>query len=382
MDWATCERRKDNVAEAQLLIVVTRHSNSIDKLPDGDYLMSARHGYALYKISAKDGSIVWRLGGKNSDFKMAEGTHFSAQHDARCIFQNETHMTITMMDNAVGIYEGWTSNSNSRGLMLSVNTQDMTATEIAHFDHPGGLGSFAHERGNVQVLPNGNAFVSWTDGCLHSEYTADGRLIAEAQFPAGLKTYRSYKFPWIGLPVAKPKLYSEVVSNDGQLTTVVYISWNGDTAAGKWNLYRTDASGEMTEFLNTTARTGFETSITYEGHIPFVKVDAENSNGEPLPRSVSDAVETIYRNTGDSSPETVGSKDFDTMFRYAVAAFPGGVIVGILLAYALVRTRNGGSILSRRRRSFYAPVNESDEKADSPEGDRLLYENGKKFYSD
>lgn len=51
------------------------HGNSIEKLPDGDYLLSGRRTYAVYKISHKDGSIVWRLGGKKSDFKI-DG-HFS-----------------------------------------------------------------------------------------------------------------------------------------------------------------------------------------------------------------------------------------------------------------------------------------------------------------
>lgn len=43
------------------------HANSVDKCPDGDLLLSIRHTDALYKIS-HDGSIVWRFGGKTSDF--------------------------------------------------------------------------------------------------------------------------------------------------------------------------------------------------------------------------------------------------------------------------------------------------------------------------
>lgn len=43
------------------------HANSLDKCPDGDLLLSIRHSDTIYKIS-HDGSIVWRLGGKKSDF--------------------------------------------------------------------------------------------------------------------------------------------------------------------------------------------------------------------------------------------------------------------------------------------------------------------------
>ena len=38
------------------------HMNSVDKNADGDYLISARYTNAIYKISGKDGSIIWRFG--------------------------------------------------------------------------------------------------------------------------------------------------------------------------------------------------------------------------------------------------------------------------------------------------------------------------------
>ena len=39
------------------------HINSIDKNKHGDYLISARHVSCVYKISGKDGHVVWRLNG-------------------------------------------------------------------------------------------------------------------------------------------------------------------------------------------------------------------------------------------------------------------------------------------------------------------------------
>lgn len=38
------------------------HLNSIDKFSGGDYLVSSRHMDAIYRISHKDGQVVWRLG--------------------------------------------------------------------------------------------------------------------------------------------------------------------------------------------------------------------------------------------------------------------------------------------------------------------------------
>ena len=49
------------------------HINSVEKLPNGDYLISARNTWGVYEISGKTGKVVWRLGGKKSDFEMGRG---------------------------------------------------------------------------------------------------------------------------------------------------------------------------------------------------------------------------------------------------------------------------------------------------------------------
>ena len=49
------------------------HINSIDELSDGNLLVSARNTWALYEIDKRTGEIVWRLGGRRSDFAMGDG---------------------------------------------------------------------------------------------------------------------------------------------------------------------------------------------------------------------------------------------------------------------------------------------------------------------
>lgn len=213
-------------------------------------------------------------------------------------------MTISVMDNAVGVWEdvGYRSNPNSRGLIMSLNLETMVATEVAHYDHPGGIGAYATERGNVQVLPGGNVFITWTNSAQHSEYTADGTLIAEAKFYTPLKTYRSFKYSWVGHRKQKPDVHSEVfAAADGKLHTVVRVSWNGDTTAAKWRVYRTDAAGANAELLETIQKTGFETSITYKEFVPYVKVDAVNGAGTLLENSRSDAIRTIFLPKADAT---------------------------------------------------------------------------------
>lgn len=46
------------------------HLNSVDRDPEtGNYLVSGRHTHTLYLISP-EGAIIWRLGGKKSDFSL------------------------------------------------------------------------------------------------------------------------------------------------------------------------------------------------------------------------------------------------------------------------------------------------------------------------
>lgn len=74
------------------------HVNSIDKNEAGDYILSARFTNTIYMISGQDGHIIWRLGGKFSDFNM--DFTFSKQHHARFIESNSTRTVISFLNNA------------------------------------------------------------------------------------------------------------------------------------------------------------------------------------------------------------------------------------------------------------------------------------------
>jgi hypothetical protein len=70
------------------------HVNSIADGPGGTILVSGRNTTALYPIR-RDGSIVWRLGGKRSDFGPAAAVKLRFQHHARFHGPN----TISVFDN-------------------------------------------------------------------------------------------------------------------------------------------------------------------------------------------------------------------------------------------------------------------------------------------
>src|SRR5204863_9360513 len=93
------------------------HVNSIDVDTDGNLLVSARNTHAVYKLKRRTGAILWRLGGKRSDFAMGPGTRFAWQHDAR----RRPDGTVSLFDNEAAPQV----RAQSRGLVLRLNMPRM-----------------------------------------------------------------------------------------------------------------------------------------------------------------------------------------------------------------------------------------------------------------
>src|SRR6202034_1834303 len=124
MEW----RSLDHIAISESYLPPGRgvydyfHLNSIEVLPDGNLLISARHTWALYKLDRKTGRVIWRLGGKRSDFAIEKQARFSWQHHARRVGPG----TITVFDDGAAVVPNTLSvrqtESQSRGLILAVDT--------------------------------------------------------------------------------------------------------------------------------------------------------------------------------------------------------------------------------------------------------------------
>jgi hypothetical protein len=54
----------------------------------------------------------------------------------------------------------------------------------------------APAEGNTQTTRNGGLFVGWGTLPYISEFSPSGRLLFNAEFPAGVSTYRAYRLPW------------------------------------------------------------------------------------------------------------------------------------------------------------------------------------------
>src|SRR5829696_2522808 len=118
------------------------HINSIDVDHDDNLLISARNTSAVYKIDRGSGEVIWRLGGKKSDFEMGKGTRTAFQHDAR----RREDGTITIFDNGAGPQV----HPQSRGIVVDLDMEGMKAPLVREYTHPDEL--LSTSQGNMQVL--------------------------------------------------------------------------------------------------------------------------------------------------------------------------------------------------------------------------------------
>jgi hypothetical protein len=246
------------------------HINSVSPDDDGGLLVSARSTHTIYKID-RHGTIVWRLGGAGSDFTMGPGSTFAWQHDAR----RQPDGTITVFDNgATPAVE-----KLSRGLILDVDEQAMTASLARQYTHPRVL---TGSQGSMQLLPGGNAFVGWGETPRVSEFDAGGRIVFDALLGSRYQSYRAFRLPWTGAPADAPAIAADTRPS----RRTVYVSWNGATEVRTWQLLSGSSAATLAPLASVAAR-GFETAIPAHGAGPWVAVRALDTHGAELGASQS-----------------------------------------------------------------------------------------------
>ena len=258
------------------------HINSIDVDHDDNLLICARKTYAVYKIDRKTGEVIWRLGGKKSDFEMGEGTRFAFQHDARRLPDG----TISIFDNGATIFQNGLPKAveESRVIILDPDERTMKASLVHEYTHPDG--QYADAAGNAQVLPNGNVFVGWGRALAISEFSREGELLFDARLPPGNRTYRAFRSEWSTNPSTRPAVAAERIS-EGEVE--VYASWNGGTEVESWTVLAGPQPDQL-EPLGSVSRGGFETAMVARTSDRYVAVQARDRLGQT--RGTSRPVET------------------------------------------------------------------------------------------
>jgi hypothetical protein len=244
------------------------HINSIGFDADGNLLVSARNSWTVYKIDRTTGAVLWRLGGKRSDFTVGDGARFAWQHDAR----RQPDGTMTLFDDEAMPQEA----PQSRGLILKVDDTSRTATLVRQYTR----NLLAGSQGDMQVLPNGDVIIGWGSLPNVSEFTPDGKLRFDAHFPSTVQSYRAFDLPWHGHPTEP---IAVGVARKG-VGWAVSVSWNGATDVARWQVLGGPTARAL-QPLATAARTGFETTISTSAAPAVIVVSALDAGGHELGRS-------------------------------------------------------------------------------------------------
>ena len=250
------------------------HVNSVELDRDGNYLVSGRNTWCVYKIHHGTGEIMWRLGGRESDFTFGTDAGFAWQHDARR--HGGSDYLVSLFDD--GSIPGILSQPYSKGLVLALDFRRKHASAYRKYIHTPHV--VAHSLGSVQMLPNGNVFVGWGSSPFVTEYTRNGHVVFDAHLPHGGENYRALRQTWVGRPATPPDLVYR--RTEGHPT--VYASWNGATEVASWLLH-SGPKGSAPTAGARTPRSGFETAIAVPTGHKLAFAAALDRYGKELGRS-------------------------------------------------------------------------------------------------
>jgi hypothetical protein len=174
------------------------HINAVHLDTDGNLLIDARNTWTTYKVSLRTGAVIWELGGKQSSFTLraapgqvldSDGEIFAWQHDPEALGGG----LYTWFDDEAGAAGGLLL-AHSRAVTVRLDLATHVATLIKSDNQPEGL--VAGAEGNAQTMADGDLFVGWGVLPYISEFSPSGTLLFNAQFPAGVSTYRAYRLAW------------------------------------------------------------------------------------------------------------------------------------------------------------------------------------------
>jgi hypothetical protein len=247
------------------------HINSIGVARDGNLLVSARQTSTVYKVDRRTGRVIWRLGGKRSNFILGPNVYFAYQHNAEPVGAH----TVRIFDNHS---HGQPGQPDSRVIWVRLDPRTRRATLERAIAHPSPM--TAGSQGNAQVLRDGHVFVGWGSLGRVSEFNRAGRLLFDATLPSGYETYRAYRAHWTGLPDSKPRVVAS--ADDGG--TEVDAIWNGATEVTSWRILGGDDPHEL-RGIGSYRWNGLDTAVHSGDQVDWVKAVALDRAGRPIASS-------------------------------------------------------------------------------------------------
>ena len=187
------------------------HINSIERLVDGDYLVSARNTWCIYKIDGRSGKSCGASAA--SAARLRDGCRHGVRLAARC--------TPAPGQLAPVFRRRWRPSGAAavEGLVLALDVKRKRAVLHRRYTHYPTL--HAQALGSMQRQPNGNVLVGWGTAPYFTEYTDEGRVVFDARLPKGGQNYRTLRFRG-----AEAALSAGGQSDQARRPDTCCVSWN------------------------------------------------------------------------------------------------------------------------------------------------------------
>ena len=251
------------------------HLNAVSLDDDGNLIVGARNTWAAYRIDRRTGAVLWRLGGKKSDFALGENVAFAWQHNPTAV---DHHGLVRIFDNESN---GSPVLPYSRVIWVRHDDVHKTATLERWLKHPDSLQ--AGSQGNAEGLPNGDTFVGWGALPRFSEFDRHDELVFDAALPTGYNSYRAYRYEWVGTPSVRP---TAIATRNSEGNTVVHAVWNGATEVASWEVVEAGRGEDRGRHAVASAQwQGLDTEIDVDLYLSSVLVVAKDRWGREIGRS-------------------------------------------------------------------------------------------------
>lgn len=142
------------------------HLNAVWITDDGNYLVSSAIENQIWKINAKTGKLMWKLG-KDGDFKMDPADYFYFQHAVNVlpsgnlmVFDNGDYAPFDTTGKKYRFTRMYSPSSNKRSRVLTfhLDTLSMTAETVKNIPLP--ASKYSSRMGSAYLLPNNNILVT------------------------------------------------------------------------------------------------------------------------------------------------------------------------------------------------------------------------------